>query len=192
VQQSKFRSVGMTVAGVGAAAWIALGLESILRPVQDNRRDAVWMIPFLFTVASFWFIHAVQSSSAGKFERVTYWLVMISSALVFLGNNGLVFNIPLLQVLGFPLGAILWTIGTALFGAGTIRARVLPRFAGLVLIVLEPCSILTGLVLSPIAPLCPRGAYSGGVEKGAMLALIAYAFFSMQNTRRTQAGLSEA
>jgi hypothetical protein len=41
------------------------------------------------------------------------------------------------------------------------------------LILLEPSSILAALALSRIAPLLPRGAYSGNVGKGIAMGMIA-------------------
>jgi hypothetical protein len=106
-------------------------------------------------------------------ERTGFYAVMIASALAFLGNVGVTTGQTLLAVFGFPWGAVLWTLGLILFGIGTWQARLLPRYVALALILLEPGSILTGLALSPVAPLHDRGAYSAGIEKGLALALIA-------------------
>src|SRR4051812_46382074 len=58
-------------------------------------------------------------------------------------------------------------------GVATDRPRLGRSFR------LEPGSILTGLALSPIAPLHDRGAYSAGIEKGLALALIAWELRSL-------------
>jgi hypothetical protein len=64
-------------------------------------------------------------------------------------------------------------LGLIAFGIGTWKTRVLPRYVGITLVLLEPASTLPGLALSPIAPLHDRGAYSGAVEKGIALAIVA-------------------
>jgi hypothetical protein len=90
-----------------------------------------------------------------------------------MGNVGLLSSQLILAAFSFPWGALLWTIGLIAFGVGTWKAKALPRYVGLALILLEPGSILTGLALSPIAPLHERGGYSAGVEKGLVLAFMA-------------------
>ena len=77
-----------------------------------------------------------------------------------LGNLGLVLNMPSLAKLGFPAGALLFMVGLAAFGIGTWRAKVLPRYAAVALMLWEPGSIATGLLLAPISPLHERGTYS--------------------------------
>jgi len=60
---------------------------------------------------------------------------------------------------------------------------VLPKYTGIVLILLEPCSMLTGFPLQPIAPIADRGAYSGATEKGAFVAIIAWELFRFARRR---------
>ena len=157
---------GVRFGFVAGACWIALGVESIARPRQENYRDLLWLLPFALTAITFYFVHAVQQSPSGSFERIAFYFLMAASAMVFLGDVGVVIHQRILAILGFPWGALLWTLGSAVFGVATWRAGALPRYVGLTLILLEPLSLLTGLALSPIAPLHERGAYSAGVEKG--------------------------
>lgn len=166
-------ATGSRLAWWAAVSWFALGVESILRPVQANYRDLIWMLPFTLTALAFIYVHYVQRSDSLA-ERIGFYSVMIASTLVFSGNIGLLTDQPMLSVLAFPWGAVLWAVGLIVFGLGTWKAGKLPKYVALALILLEPGSILTGLVLSPIAPLHDRGGYSAGVEKGLALAFIAY------------------
>jgi hypothetical protein len=152
--------------------WSAMGVESVLRPFQDNRRDTYWMLPFVLTVATFYYVHCVQRRRS-RTETVGYVVVLIASALALLGNIGLQLNIKALESLGFPGGAMVWLVGLTCFGIGTLMAGVLPKYAGWALILLEPSSILAALALSRIAPLLPRGAYSGNVGKGLAMGVVA-------------------
>jgi hypothetical protein len=163
---------GIGAAYAAAACWIALGLESIVRPEQENYRDWVWMLPFLLTMLTLYLVHVVQRGAGQNMERAGFYLVMIASTLTLLGNIGVATEQRTLALLGFPWGAALWMVGLIGFGVGTWQARVLPRYVAWTLILLEPGSILTGLLLSPIAPLHPRGGYSAGIEKGLCLAII--------------------
>ena len=78
------------------------------------------------------------------------------------------FDIKALQFLGFPLGALIWVVVLVFFGLSTMKARVLPKYAGVVLILLEPVlDAHRRACCQPITPpLADRGAYSGATEKG--------------------------
>jgi hypothetical protein len=169
----KLAITGSIVAAWAAFAWLALGAESIARPVQVNYRDALWMVPFVLTAIAFTFLHAVQRSQTDHFETASFYFLMTASALGFLGNTGILTNQPLLASFAFPWGAILWMLGLVAYGIATLKAKVVPRYVAISIILLEPGSLLTGLALSPIAPIHDRGAYSAGIEKGLVLALLA-------------------
>ena len=167
--------IGARFGWISTAAWIVLGMDSILRPVQDNRRDVFWWFPFAFMMLAIVAVHRVQRWRGLRVERYTYYSVMFASALALLGNLGLVFNMPLLAKLGFPAGGLLFMVGLAAFGIGTWRAKVLPRYAAMALILWEPGSIATGLLLAPISPLHERGTYSAGVWKGLAMGIVSMA-----------------
>ena len=164
---------------ISAALWIALGLESIVRPEQDNRREIYWWFPYLFMMLTIIAVHRVQRPQHSRVERVSYWIVMIAWIAVLLGNLGLVFNLPALQPLGFPGGAIVAAAGLIVYGVATWKAKVLPWYAGLSFMLWEPGSIATGLLLAPIAPLHERGGYSAGVWKGLAIGVVAYGLHSV-------------
>ncbi|GEM_PF-3412091 len=166
-----------------AAAWIALGIESLLRPQQHNYRDVLWLIPFLLSVATFCYLHVSQRASSSKIERYGFYAVLMASILAIVGNVGVLTGIRQLAVFGFPWGAVVWTVGLIAYGIGTWRAKILPRYVALALILLEPGSILTGLALAPVSPLHDRGAYSAGIEKGLVLAILAMGMRSLSGRR---------
>ncbi|GAA4467225.1 hypothetical protein GCM10023189_50510 [Nibrella saemangeumensis] len=104
---------------------------------------------------------------------------MFSMTLVWFVNVGLLINQPLLATFSFPVGPMLWIAALIAYGVVTLKGRVLPRYVGWTLILLEPVSLLCGLALSTVAPLADRGAYSAGVEKGLALLLIAWGVRSL-------------
>jgi hypothetical protein len=158
---------GQCLAWLAAAAWILLGLESIVRPGQHNERDVWWNIPFALTTAAFCCLHALQGARRSAPERWGFYAVLTACALVFAGNAGVVLDVPALAVFGFPWGAIVWTAGLAVFGAGTWKAGVLPRYVAAALAALEPGSILTGLALAPVSPLRNRGASAAASKRAS-------------------------
>ncbi len=156
-----------------AVAWVLLGAESVARPGVYHVRDVVWVVPWLLTAAAFAGLHQRQRRRDRRGERWSFRLVMAAMGAVLVGQAGVVLDVAALKVLGFPLGALLWLAALIPFGVATARAGVVPRRVGVALALLEPGSILTGLALAPIAGLADRGGYSGALEKGLVLALLA-------------------
>jgi len=86
-----------------------MGVESILRPIQDNRREMFWPLPFICTVVAFTCLHLLQRDRS-RFERVSWFAIAVGSALMLLGNIGLQLNIHSLEFLDAPLGPMIFLI----------------------------------------------------------------------------------
>ena len=166
--KAKLAMRGAVLGAVGAAAWIAIGIDSIVGTDVAHYRDAVWSIPWVLTYLMFLHLHLVQRDRTGARGETIFKILTLGMALTWAGSIGIVFDIKALQFLGFPLGALIWVVVLVFFGLSTMKARVLPKYAGVVLILLEPCSMLTGFLLQPIAPIADHGAYSGATEKGVV------------------------
>ena len=169
-------AAGFRAAVFAAICWIALGVDSILRPEPANYRDTLWIVPFLATISAFWHAHSVQAAGRRRSERYAFYAVMFASALVLVGMAVIIGQSETLAALAFPGGALIWTVGLIWFGIATWRSGVFPVYVGVSLILLEPGSIFTGIALSPIAGLSDHGAYSAGLEKGAVMLLVALGF----------------
>lgn len=65
--------------------------------------------------------------------------------------------------------------GADRYGIASWRIRVFPRYVAWTLILFEPASILTGVALSPIAPLHDSGSYTGGIEKAVAVLILGLA-----------------
>ena len=164
---------GAWYGAIAATAWMAIGIESIVRPHVAYYRDALWAIPWAFMYLTFLQLHRLQRSRTGPRGDRIFKLLTVGMVLTALGGVGVFLEIDALAFLGFPLGALLWLVLMLFFGLSTMRAGVLPKYVGIALILLEPGSMLTAMALSPIAPIADRGAYSGATEKGAVVALVA-------------------
>ena len=57
---STVAKVGSWSAAAAFVTWFGMGLESILRPFQDNRREAFWPVPFVFTMVAFTCVHLLH------------------------------------------------------------------------------------------------------------------------------------
>jgi len=112
---------------------------------------------------------------ADRLERITFAALLIASCLTILGGIGNVLHSAMLEHLGFPAGPLLWTVGLIAYGIASWRTGIFPRYVAVMLILFEPASILTGVVLSPFAPLRDSGSYTGGVEKAFAVMILGFA-----------------
>ncbi|RNM12619.1 hypothetical protein EFL26_18575 [Nocardioides pocheonensis] len=164
---------------VAAAAWIALGMDSTVRGGEMHYRDALVMVPWVLTMVTLAGVHLAQRDRLRRWGHVAFGVLGLAMVLGLLGDLGTVLDIAPLATLGFPLGALLWLVAMVPAGVATYRAGVLPRRVGVLMALLEPLSIATGVALSPIAGLHDRGNYSGGLEKGLVVLMIALALRSV-------------
>src|SRR5215469_188952 len=111
------------VAFTAAILWAALGIDSLTRPYQDNRRDFVVLVLFTFTAVVLWLIGQMQLTARDRLERVTFWALMVGCCLTVLGGIGNVSHNALLEHLGFPAGPALWTTGLIMYGIASWRIR---------------------------------------------------------------------
>lgn len=171
----RFAVAGTCVAFAAAILWAALGIDSLVRPIPDNRRDLVVLAPFFLTALVLWFIGQMQKQRRDRLERVAFWVLMIACSLTMLGGIGELLHNPLLERLAVPAGPLIWTVGLIVYGIASWRTRIFPRYLAVTLILFEPASILTGVALSPFAPLRDTGSYTGGIEKAVAVTILAFA-----------------
>ena len=189
-EKQKVAKIGLRCGLAGGLTWFAMGVESILRPFQDNRRETFWLLPFLLTMITLVCVHFIQRRRS-RIESFGFATVVVASALVLVGNIGLQLNITWLEVLGAPAGPLIWLMGLLFFGIGTLKSGVLPRSAGWALIFFEPSSMIAAFTLSPIAPMLPRGAYSGNVGKGVALAILCLGLHRFRTRGANHAGTAQ-
>jgi hypothetical protein len=146
----------------------------VIRGGEMHYRDALWAIPWTLTLLTFAHLHVLQRRR-GRWVAASGVAVLVTMGMLLAGFTGLVLGVDALALLGFPLGALLWLVAMVPFGIATARAGVVPRGVGIALALLEPGSILAGVALSPLAGLHDRGNFSGGLEKGLVVLLLAAA-----------------
>ncbi len=158
------------LAALCGIAWMGLGIESIVRQEPHNYRDALFYVPWVLLLATVTGIHQLQQRRDRKLERVGYFgvvgsmaLVIVAGALIVTGAAGNYFAVAM------PL----WIISIAMFGVATARAGVFPRWVGVGLVVSQPLAIAAGVAMSPWIELQERGSYSGAVAHGAVFLAIA-------------------
>ena len=167
---------GATGALLGGAAWWGLSLESIVRPDPEDYRNVLFLIPWLLSAAGIAALHHLQRDRSGRLGRVGAWLTLGSIAASTVGTLAPVAGIDSLGWLGFPVGVLGWAIGMALLGIATVRAKVVPGWAGVALAIAEPMTVLVAVALSPLIPLNNEGgSYTGALANGTAFLLLGLA-----------------
>jgi hypothetical protein len=165
-----------TVAGVAAVAgvaWVALGIESVVRPEVMHYRDALVLVPLLLYAVTVGGIQALQRHRSGRLGKWSAAIVIGAISLVVAANVAMLLGVEGAQQAAFPLGPLGWIVGMVAFGVATARAGVLTRRDGWLLALSQPLTMVTSLVLSPIAPLAERGTFSGTIAHGVVMLLLA-------------------
>ena len=164
-----------------ACAMCFFGLLGMVGLYARQAAKAGWMGMAGFLLLSAWFAIVMGFSFVEAF--VLPHLVSVTPAFVhgwmgmFNGNASTVSlgALPTLWTLSGPI----YILGGLLFGIATVRARILPRGAGILLAV--------GTVLAPLAGLLPLAAQPKiAIPVGLALAWMGYALWSEQSTPTPQ------
>ncbi|MGH3087676.1 MAG: hypothetical protein ACRDSJ_10225 [Rubrobacteraceae bacterium] len=151
----RWGAIALMLSGV---AWVVLGLSALLGYLQaiPGREDVVLFVgAMLLLGAGLVGLHTLQKGSYGLLGRVGFYTALaamaahIATAVIFLAGN------PDFQWLSAWVGTSGMLAGFVLYGVATLRARMLPRWYSLALIVVLPVTLplaqygttLFGLVL---------------------------------------------
>ena len=159
----RYAAIWSTSAGI---AWVVLSLLSILTPEPARYLDVLFVVPYSLTLAAVLGLHTVQRDHTGRLERVGLWTTVIGMVATLVGQVGIITDADPLTRVVLPVGVAVWLLGFLLLGIATVRARVLPFWAGVALVLSQPLAVVTGLALSPISPLSSTGDYSGAIAHG--------------------------
>ena len=136
----RWGAVGFVLGGV---VWIVLGLSAVFGYLQaiPGREDVVlYVVALLFTATALLGLHALQRSSYGLLGRVGFYVALAAVAVRLLGAVVYLAGSSALEWLS-PWGTLGMLVGFVLYGLATLRARVLPRWYGLALVVCMPVSL---------------------------------------------------
>ena len=112
--------------------------------------DLLAIVAYALLVVGLVGFHALQQRSYGRIGRAglyttiaafVLWEILLLAGLLG-GGAGLVWLVPI-----GVLGAL---VGEVLYGAATLQARVLPRWCGILFILLMPVTIFLGSVLTGV------------------------------------------
>src|SRR5919107_4268034 len=156
---------------LGGVVWVVLGLSAVLGLLQaiPGREDVVLLIvALLLTAAGLVGLHALQRDRQGLLGKAGLYIAVASLLARALGAGVYLAGSSALDWISYPWGTIGMLVGFVMYGAATMRARVLPLWYGFALIVSVPMSL-------------PLGAYGTTLFGFIMLAL-GYALWSRQGT----------
>ena len=153
----------------GILILIAPPQEAVFNSFGDYLSEVILVVAFALTLVAIAGLHALQSGRYGRLGAagslitfIGYALIVVVAAVSILVGGEALFTVRL-------LGALAVLIGSALLGAMTLRARVLPWWCGVLLIVGFPLGdALDGIVAEG----------SEGIVLGIVWGLVGYALLS--------------
>jgi hypothetical protein len=167
---------GWLAALIGGVPYALTGIMSLLAP-QEEAFDSFtdYLIEVLFVLALVGTLMAIAGLHILQRGRYGH-LGAAGSLTAFVGHALLLVAAAVTTLAGrealdmvFLLGSLAALVGLVLLGATTLRARVLPWWCGVLLIV--------GLPLSVVLDVTARG--NGGILLGMVWALVGYALLAM-------------
>jgi hypothetical protein len=173
VSYAKVYSIGALGAMLGGVAWIALAISDFA-PAGVGFLE-FWTPPIRFvallgTLGGLVSLHLRQATSYGRPGIVGFSLTLIGTTILLTSNVLFLLGLawPVLSVRFY--GTLLLSVGLILLGVATLRARVLPRWCGAVLLVgVVPVFSWLGL---------PFGAFLGWVMLGLIWLALGYILWS--------------
>ena len=134
---------GAMAALLAGMAWVVSGVVSLVMPGQGTEEIgsfSYYLLEAFFCIATVGMLgglaglHALQATNYGWFGAAGFYAAFIGTALMLLSTAATILAgrevLNFLFVVGF-----LGTFGLVLLGVATLRARVLPRWCGVLLIV---------------------------------------------------------
>lgn len=174
---------GGIAAMVAGATYAGQGIMDVMVPqaevfaaLSDYLMEAVFIVALLATMAAIAGLHALHGGRYGRLGTAGSLVALFGHALMLLSAAATLLlarqALGVAFVSGFPLALL----GLVLLGVAVLRARVLPRYCGVLLTVAFPLSIVLE-------------SYGGGVLLGIAWALVGYAILTRGRApaRRTAA-----
>jgi hypothetical protein len=160
---------------LAAAMYVGTGIGSLFAPqgpvfisFSDYLIEVMFVIALLGTLVAIASLHALQRERYGRLGAAGFLVAFAGHALMLVAATATALaGREALEPL-FPLGILAALVGLVLLWTATLRARMLPRWCGVLLIAVLP--------LSAVLDLATGGA--GSIVLGIVWALVGYALLS--------------
>ncbi len=136
----RWGAIGLMLGGV---LWVVLGLSAAVGYLQaiPGREDVVlFIVALLLSAVGLVGLHTLQKGSYGVLGQAGFYITLAAITARILGAVVFLAGSSALEWISFP-GTLGMLVGFMLYGVATLRARVLPRWYGLALIVALPASL---------------------------------------------------
>jgi hypothetical protein len=167
----RWGAIGLMLSGM---TWIGLGLSVAVGYLQaiPGREDVVlFVIALMLLAVGLAGLHTLHKDSYGLIGRVGFYLTLAAVAARILGAMVFLAGRLALEWVSLP-GTLGMLAGLVIYGFATLRAKVLPRWYGLVLIISMPVSL-------------PLAVY-GTALFGLILAMLGYALWLRRDNTTAQ------
>jgi hypothetical protein len=171
---------GGIAAMAAGVVWIISGILAIVYQgvhapgtFADYLVEGTFAVGLVLTVVGMVGLHTLQKENYGRIGRAGFYTVVVASLGQVLGTVVLLAGSAALAWLVFPVGVLAVLVGFVLYGAATLRARVLPRWCGVGLIVGLPVAIALGL-------------YGGNILFGLLWLALGYVLWSRREAATAQ------
>ncbi len=160
-------------------AFTVLSFLSLATPEPAAYLDVIFGVAWLSTVLPVTALHAVQEGRYGLLGRVGSALLAVGAVAAFLGALAVATESTSLGGLLFIAGGLLLLAGLVVLGIASLRARVLPRWCGVALILALPLTALAGpLTGGLLQAQSNTGDYPGVIVMGLLWLGLGYTLWS--------------
>ena len=161
------------VTALTGLAWLTISLLSLYHREPQDYLDAVMLAPLTLSIGAISAVYLAQREQLGRLGRASYPFAVGALVALAAGQSLHLADLETARNIVLIPGVIGWIVSYILFGIATVRARVLPAWVGILIALSEPLTILSGVALSPIAPLSDFGGYSGAIAHALIWLAIA-------------------
>jgi hypothetical protein len=135
---------GGLAALVSGVAWIVYGLLDLIvaNPEEISPLDILLIVALLLLAVGLAGFHTLQKGNYGRIGRAGLYTAIAGCLAQALGFLYLLLDVEAGWLLA--AGSLGLLVGFVLYGVATLRARVLPRWYGVVFIIFWPVAILLG------------------------------------------------
>ena len=167
---------GGIAALIGGVLYVLTGIMSLFAPQEevldsftDYLIEVLFVLALVGTLVAIAGLHVLQKERYGRLGAagsltafVGHVLLLVAAATTILTGR------EALDII-YLLGSLVALVGLTLLGAMTLRARVLPKWCGVLLIVGLPLTVFLDIV---------TGGGAGGILLGVVWALVGYALLA--------------
>ena len=110
--------------------------------------DILVILAFVLEVVGLLGFHALQGRDYGRIGRAGLYTTIVAIAALEIQILAALFGSGEGLGLLVPIGVLGMLVGLVLYGAATLQAKVLPRWCGMLFIILVPVTVLFFIVLA--------------------------------------------